>query len=106
MTNADDGNHRADETSSTSLTLKKDNGRPNAPSRYFIECEYSSTLIRFNLPPFVASIDVKIENEDGIVFQSYVSAANPTIAIPSLTGTYTIRCTTDGGAVYEGTLTL
>lgn len=106
ITNADDGNIRADETSSTTLTKTHNNGRPNAPSRYFIECEYSSTFIRFNLPPFVASIDVEIENEDGIAFQSYVSAANPAVTLPSLTGTYIIRCTTDGGAIYEGTITL
>ena len=98
ITNADDGNIRVDETSSTTLTKTHNNGRPNAPSRYFIECEYSSTFIRFNLPPFVTYVE--IENADGIVFQSYVSTANPTIAIPSLTGPYTIRCATNGGAVY------
>lgn len=84
----------------------KNPNRPNAPARYFIECEYNNTFIKFKLPPFVASIDVEIENEDGIAFQSYLSATNPTIAIPSLAGTYTIRCTTDAGVVYEGTITL
>lgn len=84
----------------------KNPNRPNAPARYFIECEYNNTFIKFKLPPFVASIDVEIENEDGIAFQSYVSATNPTVALPPLTGPYTIRCTTDGGAVYEGTITL
>lgn len=106
MTNADDGNHRADETSSTTLNKTHNNGRPNAPSRYVIECEYNSIFIKFKLPPFVESIDVEFENEDGIAFQSYVSATNPTVDLPSLVGTYTIRCTTDGGAVYEGTITL
>jgi hypothetical protein len=106
ITNADDGNIRVDETSSTTLTLKKNNGRPNAPARYFIECEYSNAFIKFKFPSFVDGGDVEIENEDGIAFQSYVSAANPAVTLPSLTGTYIIRCTTDGGAIYEGTITL
>ncbi|HAB40857.1 MAG TPA: hypothetical protein DCE24_03280 [Porphyromonadaceae bacterium] len=84
----------------------KNPNRPNAPARYFIECEYNNKFIKFKLPPFVESVDVEIENEDGIAFQNFVSAANPTIDLPSLTGTYTLRCTTDDGTVYEGTITL
>lgn len=84
----------------------KNPNRPNAPARYYIECEYSNTFIKFKFPSFVEGADVEIENEYGIAFQSYVSSANPAVTLPPLTGTYTIRCTTDSGAVYEGTITL
>lgn len=103
---ADNDGSKNEGTSSMTLVKSQHNGRPNAPSRYVIECEYNSSFIKFMLPPFVESIDVEFENEEGIAFECFVPASDPVVSIPSLIGTYIIRCTTDGGSVYEGIIEL
>ena len=104
---ADDENQNPNNSSSTTLIIKKDpNKRPNAPARYTIGCEYDNGILKFTLPPFVSWIEVEIEQYETVVFQTVVLSSFPSTAISGLSGECTIRCTTDGGAVYEGTIVL
>lgn len=104
---ADDENQNSGSVSSTSLIIKKEpNKRPNAPARYTIGCEYGNGILKFTLPPFVSWIEVEIEQDETIVFQTVVQSSFPSTAIPQLSGECTIRCITDAGAVYEGSINL
>lgn len=107
MLHADNEDSKTEGQVSTSLIIKKDpSKRPNAPARYTIECVYDNGLLKFTLPPFVSRIDVEIEQDETVVFQTVVQSSFPSTPIPALSGECTIRCTTDSGAVYEGTITL
>ena len=103
---ADDDNSSTNGNLSTDLTIKNPNGRPNAPARYHILCEYDAHTLTFTLPPFVSWIEVEIEQDETVVFQTVVLSSFPSTSISGISGECTIRCTTDGGAVYEGTIVL
>ena len=104
---AEDGNNSPTETANKTVLIKKGTtGRPNAPARYYVLCEYDDHTLTFTLPSFVSWIEVEIEQDETVVFQTVVQSSFPSTAISGLSGECTIRCTTDGGAVYEGTIVL
>ncbi len=98
-------------TNSTTGILKqvpKSEQGKRAPSMTFIECESINRMLIFNSNFEYEFMYVTVEgsNNDNII-EGTITPTEPYIFLPSsLEGTYTIRCTTDGGAVYEGTITL
>lgn len=79
-------------------------GRPNAPSRVYIECTYGSGFINFSFPESIQEISVEIYNEDesicGVVTNNF-----PCMELPDMSGNYNIVCTTENNKIYRGILT-
>ena len=90
----------------TRLDLKPRNQRPNAPSRVFVECEYSAGVLYFTLPGDVEYADIYIESAGAVVFSGDITADECALLIPGLAGEYTITCITDDGREFVGDITL
>lgn len=78
-------------------------GRPNAPSRVFIECTYGDGGMEFTFPEGVETLTVQISNE-GETLTFVATSEEPRFEIPVLTGEYAIQCTTDDGRVFAGVI--
>lgn len=87
------------------LTVKKgDPHRPGKPSTNIILCTYENGILVFDANFEYEYMEVEISASES--FSNILTSLQPFIEVPLLTGTYIIRCTTDGGTVYEGTITL
>lgn len=80
--------------------------RPHAPSRVFVECEYSAGVLYFTLPADVEYADIYIESAGAVVFSGDITADECALLIPGLSGVYTITCITDDGREFVGDITL
>lgn len=81
----------------------KKTGRPNAPSRSYIECFYGDGVVGFSFSGGVQSMEVRIYN--GVnEYVGTTTADTPWIELPSLSGIYDIECTTDDGRVFSGVI--
>lgn len=97
----------AENPDSHSCTLKEKKNysdKKRVPSIRFIQCEAINELFVFETNFEYAYMEVEISGPESL--SDMLTTTQPYIEAPTLTGTYTIRCTTDGGAVYEGTITL
>lgn len=97
----------AENPDSHSCTLKEKKNysdKKRVPSIRFIQCEAINELFVFETNFEYAYMEVEISGPESL--SDMLTPTQPYIEAPTLTGTYTIRCTTDGGAVYEGTITL
>ena len=87
------------------LRPKEPKGRPNAPSRIRIECNYYGDTLEFTFPANVEMMFVELINEEnstaGIVYSD-----SPNFELPPLCGEFEIRCTTDDGKTYYGMIQL
>lgn len=93
------------QNTTTILTNKKGvNDRPQMPSRNHILCFYKNGFLGFDANFEYEYMEVVISGPESC--SDMLTPMQPFIEAPALSGTYTIRCTTYGGAVYEGTLTL
>lgn len=93
------------QNTTTILTTKKGvNDRPQIPSRNHIICTYENGGLVFDANFEYGYMEVEVSGSESL--SNILTSTQPFIGIPLLSGTYTIRCTTDGGAVYEGSITL
>lgn len=90
----------------TRLPIKQRPNRPHAPSRVFVECEYSAGVLYFVLPADVEYADIYIESAGAVVFSGDITADECALLIPGLSGVYTITCITDDGREFVGDITL
>lgn len=91
--------------SSTTLNeITSLSGKKRLPSKRHIDCEIINNMLVFDANFEYAYMEVEISGPESL--SDMLTPTQPYIEAPTLTGTYTIRCTTDGGAVYEGTITL
>lgn len=88
------------------LPQRPTKNRPNAPSRVFIECEYSAGVLYFVLPADVEYADIYVESAGAVVFSGDITADECALLVPGLTGEYTITCITDDGREFVGDITL
>lgn len=89
------------------LNSKKSDKRPNAPSRYLIECHYCNGYIDFTFLPNSNFMTVELMNDEVSVWTELITIENPLIELPSnLSGEYNIVCTTDKDQVFVGTIYL
>lgn len=87
------------------LTVKKgDSHRPGKPSTNIILCTYENGILVFDANFEYEYMEVEISGSES--FSDILSPTQPFIEAPALPGTSTIRCTTDGGVVYEGSIIL
>lgn len=97
----------ADEPDNNKTTLtqvQNANNKKRIPSRTIIECEAINGVLVFNANFDYEYMDVEVSGPESIL--DVLTPTQPFIEAPTLPGTYTLRCTTDGGTVYEGTITL
>ena len=93
--------------STTLYEIKNFSGKKRIPPQRFIQCEVVDDMIFFD-PNFdydCMNVEITGTEISGII-QKKFTVFEPYVIIPLLTGECTIRCTTDGGAVYEGTIVL
>lgn len=93
----------------TTLTqLRSSNDKKRIPSRTFIECEAINGMLVFDANFEYEFISVSVIGEDATTsIEGTITPIQPYIIIPAfMIGEYSIQCTTEGGAVYEGTITL
>lgn len=83
--------------------IKNGEAYPHSPSRVYIECTYTTGSLTFVLPPSIYSTTVDLSN-DWYSWSGFVTRDQPTLEIPDLEGTYTIRCNADDGKTYIGTI--
>ena len=89
----------------TILKKKKEvNDRPQIPSRNHIICTYENGGLVFDANFEYEYMEVEVSGSES--FSDILTPTQPFIEVSLLSGIYTIRCTTDGGTVYEGTITL
>ena len=87
------------------LTVKKgDSHRPGKPSTNIILCTYENGGLVFDANFDYEYMDVEVSGPESIL--DVLTPTQPFIEAPTLQGTYTLRCTTDGSTVYEGIITL
>ena len=105
MASADSGGNHTPILGKTVLLHQKVlSKRPNAPSRFFIECVYGDCLLEFIFPQGVNSLSIKVYNET----EEWLTNATldaPIVEIPSLEGEYTVECTANDGRVFSGIIT-
>lgn len=80
---------------------KEKSGRPNAPSRLYIECFYGDGFIRFVFPDGTQTLSVRVYN-DSEEWDGVVSVTNPTLELPPLSGEYTVECSDDANRSFRG----
>ncbi len=85
------------------LHPSRPSGRPNAPSRVYIECTYGIGFINFSFPENIQEVSVEIYNEEESV-AGHVTNSFPRLDLPELTGSFTIICMTEDNRVFQGTL--
>lgn len=91
--------------SSTTLNeITSLSGKKRIPSKRHVVCEVINNMLVFDANFEYEYMDVEVSGSESIT--SVLTPTQPFIEVHFLSGTYTIRCTTDGGAVYEGTITL
>ena len=74
------------------------------PPMTFIDCEIINDMLVFDANFDYEYMEVEVSGSESL--SDILTQTQPFIEAPVLPGTYTIRCTTEGGAVYEGTITL
>lgn len=79
-------------------------GKKRIPSKRHVVCEIINNMLVFDANFEYEYMDVEVSGPESL--SDMLTPLQPYIEAPALSGTYTIRCTTDGGAVYEGTITL
>ena len=97
------------ENNKTALTqLRSSNDKKRIPSRTFIECEAINGMLVFDANFEYEFISVIVRGEDITTpIEGIITPIQPYIITPSsMIGEYSIQCTTNGGAVYDGTITL
>ncbi len=93
----------------TTLTqLRSSNDKKRIPSRTFVECEAINGMLVFDANFEYEFISVSVIGEDATTsIEGTITPIQPYIIIPAfMIGEYSIQCTTEGGVVYEGTITL
>ena len=70
----------------------------------FIEYEAINGILVFKANFEYNYMEVEVSGSESL--SGILIPTQPFIEVPLLSGTYTIRCTTDGGTVYEGTILL
>lgn len=78
--------------------------KKRVPARTYIECSYENCMLVFDANFDYEYMEVEVSGAESL--SDILTPTQPFIEAPALSGTYTIRCTTDDGAVYEGTITL
>ncbi len=101
---ADDPTNIQQEATTILKKKKEVNDRPQIPSRNHIICTYENGIIVFDANFEYEYMEVEVSGSES--FSDMLTPTHPFIEAPDLPGTYTICCTTDGGTVYEGTITL
>ncbi len=87
------------------LTVKRgDSHRPGKPSNNIILSTYENGVLVFDANFEYEYMEVEVSGAES--FSDILTPTQPFIEVSLLSGIYTIRCTTDGGTVYEGTITL
>lgn len=77
------------------------------PPMTFIDCEVINDMLVFDANFDYEYMNVEVTgSEINSVINSTFTFFEPYIITNRLSGECTIRCTTDGGSVYEGTITL
>lgn len=78
--------------------------RHRAPSRTYLEYEYTGTGIFIYAPDYISEIDIEvIGNDNDAFFASLLSQTDGLyLETGPLSGSFTIICTTDSGSVYTG----
>lgn len=97
------------ETASGRLILIKSPSRgKRMPPMTFIDCEVINDMLVFDANFEYENINVTVSGTNlAVPIEGIFSKFEPYIVFPStLTGEHKVRCTTDSGAVYEGTITL
>ena len=97
----------AENPDNNSCTLKEKKNysdKKRVPSIRFIQCEAINEMLVLDTNFDYVYMEVEISGPESL--SDMLTPLQPFIEAPSLSGIYTIRCTTDGGAVYEGTITL
>ncbi|HAB41297.1 MAG TPA: hypothetical protein DCE24_05520 [Porphyromonadaceae bacterium] len=98
------------QTNKTGLLTKhqESNNKKRLPSRTYILCEAINGMLVFDANFEYECISVSVSGEDATTpIEGTITPFQPYIIIPSsMIGEYSIQCTTEGGAVYEGTITL
>lgn len=98
------------ESSSTSTRLQRTyipgHGK-RVPNKLFIECILINNFVTFeaNFDYEYMTVEITSNNTSGVI-ENVIIPFEPYVLISDLSGECTIRCTTDGGAVYEGILIL
>lgn len=90
------------------ILIKSPNRGKRIPPMTYIDCEVMDDMIMFDANFDYESMNVTVNAPNLTVpIVGSFSVFEPYIVVPSrLTGESTIRCTTDGGAIYEGTIAL
>lgn len=101
---ADDPTNIQQEATTILKKKKEVNDRPQIPSRNHIICTYENGCLVFDANFEYEYMEVEVSGSES--FSDILTSLQPFIEVPLLTGTYTIRCTTDGGVIYEGTVSV
>lgn len=88
------------------LPWKPSNKRPNAPSRVFIEGQYTNGHIEIVFPAETEYLTVAICDGDVPVWSECLTADEPSADFPVMYGEYTLTVTTDDGRVFVGFISL
>ena len=86
--------------------ILSDSNSPRILGDLFIACYYNKESIEIEFPADVDYMEVTIANGSVVLWSSIITSDTPSCDIPYLNGEYTITCTTDSGAVYQGILSL
>lgn len=83
-------------------------GKKRIPSKRYVVCEVINNMLVFDANFEYEFISVSVIGEDNTTpIEGTITPLQPYIITPaSMIGEYSIQCTTDGGAVYEGSITL
>ena len=80
------------------------NGRPNMPSKWYIECKYTRLHLSFIFPNDVEYIKATLGSEMLPVWVGFVNKSCPSVTIPEFTGEVEITCEDNLGRKYYGML--
>lgn len=94
------------QTHKTGLLTKhqESNNKKRLPSRTYILCEAINGMLVFDANFEYEFMEIVVSGPESL--SNFLTPLQPSIEAPTLQGTYTIRCTTEGGAIYEGAITL
>lgn len=95
------------QTSIKLYEVTRDSGKKRIPPQRFIQCEVIDDMIFFD-PNFeydCMSVEITGAEISGVIERRF-TIFEPYVIIPQLSGECTIRCTTETGAVYEGSIVL
>lgn len=88
----------------TTIRVHTTGSRPNAPSRFSIECFYSANYIEFELPSSIEELSFYLYKGDFLVLYGTVDKIDNSCKLPNCSGTHSLVCVLDDGRILTAEL--